>query len=74
MTLEQVLQIIEKKRCKVLENPQDPSWTEHFQDLKNEISNAWKSIGDVCITCAKCGKYHSVFTDCDGGVIKKPQV
>ena len=33
-----VKEIIEEKRQKVLSNPADPSWTEHFAELSNEIS------------------------------------
>lgn len=31
------LQLIERRRQQILANPYDPSWTEHFAELQNEI-------------------------------------
>jgi hypothetical protein len=46
-TLEQVLDIIEKRRMKVLLDKTDPSWTEHFAELQNEIRDLWAREG-IC--------------------------
>jgi hypothetical protein len=35
--IERAAQLCEARRQKVLANPDDPSWTEHFAELKNEI-------------------------------------
>lgn len=35
--LKSIPQLIENRRLKVLANQSDPSWTEHFAELKNEI-------------------------------------
>lgn len=31
------IELVERRRLKVLNNANDPSWTEHFSELKNEI-------------------------------------
>lgn len=31
------VQLIERRRRMILANPADPSWTEHFAELQNEI-------------------------------------
>lgn len=36
---EAVLALIEMKRREVLENPNDPSWTEHFAQLYRDVQN-----------------------------------
>lgn len=42
VSLDEVLNIIEKKRRQVLSNPYDPTLTEHFVDLQNEIRKVWR--------------------------------
>lgn len=33
--------IIEARRCRILETPDDPSWTEHFAELQGELDVAF---------------------------------
>jgi Holliday junction resolvase RusA-like endonuclease len=40
VSLEEALRIVELRRQKVLANPSDPSWTEHFAELQNELRDA----------------------------------
>src|SRR5262245_29541487 len=37
--LDLVLKIIEQRRISILEDSDDPTWTEHFSDLKDLIKN-----------------------------------
>lgn len=36
------IELVERRRLKVLNNANDPSWTEHFSELKNEIGELAK--------------------------------
>ena len=42
--VESVVELIENRRLKVLNNTNDPSWTEHFSELKNEIGESAKGL------------------------------
>lgn len=42
--LDSILDIVESQRMKVLRDPNDPSWTEHFAELKNEIISMWNEM------------------------------
>jgi hypothetical protein len=44
VSLEEALRLVEARRQKVLANPSDPSWTEHFAELQNELR-------DVSVEC-----------------------
>ncbi len=39
-----VIELVERRRLKVLNNVNDPSWTEHFAELKNEIGELAKGL------------------------------
>jgi hypothetical protein len=46
VSLEEALRIVELQRLKVLANASDPSWTEHFWEIQNELRDAaieWES-------------------------------
>lgn len=32
-----IIDLIEKRRWRIVNNPNDPSWTEHFAELANEV-------------------------------------
>ncbi len=42
--IESVIELVERRRLKVLNNANDPSWTEHFSELKNEIGELAKGL------------------------------
>jgi hypothetical protein len=72
-TLEQVLEVIEKRRIRILQDPRDPSWTEHFAELQNEMRDLWKShltpdAGDGELPCPACGGEVGHRINCPHGI------
>lgn len=43
LTLDQVLEVIEKRRIKILQDSSDPTWTEHFAELQTEMTKLCQS-------------------------------
>lgn len=39
LIVQECCSIAENQRLKVIENPDDPSWTEHFVDVQTNIKN-----------------------------------
>lgn len=39
LIVQECCSIAENQRSKVIENPDDPSWTEHFVDVQTNIKN-----------------------------------